>query len=111
MLQAGSSPVRVSDKVDFFNLPNLSSRTVVLRSTQPLTEMNTGIFLGVKSGRRVGLSFSQPSVSRVSVNLRASTSHNPKGLHGLYRDSFTFYLHIYRSLTIHCGKNETSGAM
>jgi hypothetical protein len=34
---AGSSP----DEVDFFNLPNPSSRTVALGSTQPLTEMNT----------------------------------------------------------------------
>jgi hypothetical protein len=34
---AGSSP----DEVDFFNLPNHSSRTVALGSTQPLTEMST----------------------------------------------------------------------
>jgi hypothetical protein len=27
--------------VDFFNLPNPSSRTMALESTQPLTEMNT----------------------------------------------------------------------
>jgi hypothetical protein len=36
-LEAGSSPVRVQDEVDFFNLPNPSSRTMVLGSTQPLT--------------------------------------------------------------------------
>jgi hypothetical protein len=41
MLQAGRSPVRVPDEVDFFNLPNSSSRTVGLGSTQPLTEMST----------------------------------------------------------------------
>jgi hypothetical protein len=41
MLQSGSSPVRVPDEVDFFNLLNPSSRTMVLRSTQPLTEMST----------------------------------------------------------------------
>jgi hypothetical protein len=29
-------------------------------------------------------------VSRMSENVGASTSQNPKGLHGLYRDSFTF---------------------
>jgi hypothetical protein len=40
MLQAGRSPVRVPDEVDFFNLPNSSSRTMVLGSTQPLTEMS-----------------------------------------------------------------------
>jgi hypothetical protein len=33
---AGSSP----DEVDFFNLPNLSSRTMALKSTHPLTEMS-----------------------------------------------------------------------
>jgi hypothetical protein len=41
MLQAGRSPVRVPDEADFFNLPNPSSRTMILRSTQPLTEMST----------------------------------------------------------------------
>jgi hypothetical protein len=33
---AGSSP----DEVDIFNLPNPSSRFMVLGSTQPLTEMS-----------------------------------------------------------------------
>jgi hypothetical protein len=32
----------------FFNLPNPSSRTVALASTQPLTEMNTRNFPGGK---------------------------------------------------------------
>jgi hypothetical protein len=41
MLQSGGSPVRVPDEVDFFNLPNPSSRTMALRSTQRLTEMST----------------------------------------------------------------------
>jgi hypothetical protein len=41
MLQAGRSPVRLPDEVDFFNLPNPSSRTMALGSTQPLTEMST----------------------------------------------------------------------
>jgi hypothetical protein len=40
MLQAGRLPVRVLDEVDFFNLPNPSSRTTVLGSTQPLTKMS-----------------------------------------------------------------------
>jgi hypothetical protein len=41
VLQAGRSPVRVPDEVDFFKLPSLSSRTMALGSTQPLTEMST----------------------------------------------------------------------
>jgi hypothetical protein len=41
MLQAGKSSVRVPDEVDFLNLPNPSSRTMALGSTQPLTEMST----------------------------------------------------------------------
>jgi hypothetical protein len=41
MLQAGRSPVQVPDEVDTFNLPNRSSRTMALGSTQPLTEMGT----------------------------------------------------------------------
>jgi hypothetical protein len=41
MLQAGRSPVRVPDEVDFFNLPNPSSRIMALGSTQPLTEIST----------------------------------------------------------------------
>jgi hypothetical protein len=41
MLQAGRSPVRVLDEVDFLNLPNPSSRTMALGSIQPLTEMST----------------------------------------------------------------------
>jgi hypothetical protein len=41
MLQAGRSPVRVPYEVDFFNLHNLSSHTMALGSTQPLTKMST----------------------------------------------------------------------
>jgi hypothetical protein len=41
MLQAGRSPVRIPDDVDLFSLPNPSSRTMDLGSTQPLTEMST----------------------------------------------------------------------
>jgi hypothetical protein len=40
-MQAGRSPVRVPDEVEFLNLPNPSSRTMALGSTQPLTEINT----------------------------------------------------------------------
>jgi hypothetical protein len=42
---AGSIPDEV---IGFFNSPNPSSRTVALRSTQPLTEMSTTNLLGGK---------------------------------------------------------------
>jgi hypothetical protein len=51
MLQAGRSPVRVPDAVDFFNLPNPSSSTMALASTQPLTEMSTRNLPGDKKMR------------------------------------------------------------
>jgi hypothetical protein len=42
MLQAGGSRVSSPDEVIFFfNRLNLSSRTMALGSTQPLTEMST----------------------------------------------------------------------
>jgi hypothetical protein len=48
MLQAGRSPVRVPDEVDFLNLSHSSSRTMPLGSTQPLTEMSIRNFPGGK---------------------------------------------------------------
>jgi hypothetical protein len=41
MLQAGRSRDRIPRRWIFFNLPNLSSCTMALGSTQPLTEMST----------------------------------------------------------------------
>jgi hypothetical protein len=93
MLQAGMSLVRVPDEVDFCNLPNPSSRTMALGSTQPLTEMSTRNLPGGKSGR-VGLTTSPPSVCRMSENVGASISRIHKGLHGLYGYNFTFTLHM-----------------
>jgi hypothetical protein len=80
MLQAGRSPVRVLDEMDFFNLPNTSSGTMALGYTQPLTEMSTRNLIGVKSGRRVELTTLPPSMNRMSENVEASTSRNPMGL-------------------------------
>jgi hypothetical protein len=54
-----------------------------------------GIFLGVKGGRRVGLTTSPPSVSRCLENMGASTSHNPMRLHG----PLPGYLHPF--FTVH----------
>jgi hypothetical protein len=46
-LQAGRSRVRVPMRwIFFFNLPNPSGRTMVLGSTQPLTELSTRNLLG-----------------------------------------------------------------
>jgi hypothetical protein len=79
MLQAGRSPVRVPDEVDSLNLPNPSSRTMALGSTQSLTKMSTRNLRGGKKrpARRTD------NMSRMSENVGASTSRNPKGLHGL----------------------------
>jgi hypothetical protein len=41
MLQAGRSLVLVPIEVHFLNLPNPYSRTIALRSTQPLIKMST----------------------------------------------------------------------
>jgi hypothetical protein len=60
---AGSIPDEV---IGFFSSPNPSSRAMARGSTQPLTEMCTGIFLGVKGGLRVRLTSSPPSVSGLS---------------------------------------------
>jgi hypothetical protein len=89
MLQAGRSPVRVPDKVDIFYLPNPSRRTMALGSTQPNKNEYQESSWGVKSGRRVGLKTLLPSMSRMSENVGASISRNPKGLHGLNRENFT----------------------
>jgi hypothetical protein len=49
MLQAGSSRVQIPMRsLDFFNLPNPSSRIMTLGSTQPLTEMSPRNILGGK---------------------------------------------------------------
>jgi hypothetical protein len=103
MLKAGRSPVRVPDDLDFFNLPNPSSRTMALGSTQPLTKISTRDLPGRKSSRLVGLTNLPPSVSRMSENVVASTSRNPKNLHGLYRDKFTLPFYLYRPsyITLH----------
>jgi hypothetical protein len=89
VLQAGRSPVRIPDEVDFFNLSNPSSHTMALRSTQSLTKRVTGIFMGVKSGWLVGLIILPPSARRMwepqpLATPRASTVST--GIHLLYYD-------------------------
>jgi hypothetical protein len=64
MLQAGRPRDRISMRsLDFFNVPNPSSRTMTLGLTQPLTEMSTRNSLG---GRHIGLTTLLPSMSGLS---------------------------------------------
>jgi hypothetical protein len=90
----GSNP----SEVDFFNLPNYSSHTMALGSTQPLPEMSTRNFLGggVRGGWRVRLTTLPLSVSRLSKgNVGPLTSHNPVGLHSLCTGiPLPFFLYI-----------------
>jgi hypothetical protein len=83
MLQAGKLPVRDPDEVDFFNLPNPSSHTMVLGSNQPLTEMSTRNFPEVKkrSARRADnlAAICEPNVCKLwepqsLTTLRATTA-------------------------------------
>jgi hypothetical protein len=76
--------------LDFFNLPNPSSRTMGLGSTQSLTEMSTRNLLGSK-GWHVRLTTLPPSMSQLSRKWeprRLTTLWAPMAC---YKDNFTFY--------------------
>jgi hypothetical protein len=87
MLQAREVAGSISDEViGFLNLPSPSSRTMALRPTQPLTKISTRTLHGGKgrmAGRRLGLTASPPSVSRLSRKCRNLDISNPLRLHGL----------------------------
>jgi hypothetical protein len=109
MLQAGRSPVRFSMRsLDILlSWPNPSSRTMALRSTQPLREMSTGNLPGGKGQSECKADNLTAMSADYLENVEASTSHNPMGLHGLLRDSFTFrtfYVRkeVYFWQFIHC---------
>jgi hypothetical protein len=96
MLQAGRSRDRIPDEVDFFNLPNPSSRTMALESTKPLTEMSTWYIPGGigRPARKADnlTAICEPIVYKMwepqhLTTLWASTAR--------YRDSFAFYLLSY----------------
>jgi hypothetical protein len=66
---------------------------MALGSTQPNRNEYQESSGGLKDGRRVRLTTSLPSVSRLSrENVGASTSYNPMGLHGLLqRELYLFF--------------------
>jgi hypothetical protein len=69
--------------LDFFNLPNPSSRAMVLGSTQPLTEMSTRNLPGGKV-RPTRKAYNLNAICEPTLeNVGASTSHDPMGLRGL----------------------------
>jgi hypothetical protein len=90
MLQARRLQVRFPMRLlDFFNLPNPSSRIMALGSTQPLTEMSIRNLPGGK-GRSAHKAGNLTAICEPLVG--ASTSHNSMGLHGLLR----FFLRCLR---------------
>jgi hypothetical protein len=61
-------------------------------STQPLIEMSTRNFPGGKNWPARRAETLPPSMSRMPENVGGSTSCNPKGLHGLYRENYTLLI-------------------
>jgi hypothetical protein len=108
MLQAGRSWVQfVVRSLYFFNLPNPSSRTMTLGSTQPLTEMSTRNLPGrVNGGQGMNLRSLLPSVSRLSRKCWSLNVPQPCGppwpvtvigLHFFFLFNFTGGSHTDRS--------------
>jgi hypothetical protein len=80
MLQAGRSRVPFLLRLlDFFNLPNPSSRTMDVGSTQPLTEMSNRYLPGGNMRPARKATASQPSVSRLSRKYESLDVSQPNG--------------------------------
>jgi hypothetical protein len=90
VIQAGRSLVQVLDEVDFFYLPNPSSHTMALGSTQPLTKMSTRNLPGGKTRPAHRADNLAAIYGPMSENVAALTFWNPKVLHGLYRYNLPF---------------------
>jgi hypothetical protein len=91
MLQAARSRVRFAMSLDFSVYLILPAELWIFGRLSLWQKWVPGIFLGVKSGRRVRLTTSLPSAD-CPENVGVSTSHNSMSLHGLLRDSFTITL-------------------
>jgi hypothetical protein len=76
----GSIPDEV---IGFFKRPKPSSRTMTLGSTQPLTEMSTRNLPRGKGWPARKADDLNAIYELTLENVRASTSHNTTGLHGL----------------------------
>jgi hypothetical protein len=89
MLQTGRSWFRIPMRsLDLFNSLNISNHTMALGSTQSGTELSTIDLPRVKGDRRMRLTTSQPSVSRLSrkcVNLYCLFQEL------LYSESYLFF--------------------
>jgi hypothetical protein len=81
MLQVGRSKIHSPTRsLNFFNLPNPSSRSVVPRFTQSLTEMSSRKSSWVvKRDQSIRLTASPPSVSRNSIQCMIHDASQPYG--------------------------------
>jgi hypothetical protein len=81
--------------ISIFNWPNPSSSTMTLRSTQPLTEINTRIFQGVNNAASASAWRHRHLWAIYLVYEGASTSHKLRGFHGLLQEYFYFFFCLY----------------